>query len=80
LALFFDEADALFGKSTEVKDAHDRFASIEISYCASAWSASRVSRCSPPTGARTWTRRSRGRYAAAALGPVSYPQLQRACR
>ena len=30
--LFFDEADALFGKRTEVKDAHDRFANIEIDY------------------------------------------------
>ena len=30
--LFFDECDALFGKRTEVKDAHDRFANIEISY------------------------------------------------
>ncbi|MGZ5157678.1 MAG: ATP-binding protein [Caldimonas sp.] len=30
--LFFDEADALFGKRTEVRDAHDRFANIEISY------------------------------------------------
>jgi AAA+ superfamily predicted ATPase len=30
--LFFDEADALFGKRAEVKDAHDRFANIEISY------------------------------------------------
>ena len=30
--LFFDEADALFGKRTEVKDARDRFANIEISY------------------------------------------------
>jgi hypothetical protein len=30
--LFFDEADALFGKRTSVKDAHDRFANIEISY------------------------------------------------
>lgn len=30
--LFFDEADALFGKRTEVKDAHDRFANIEISF------------------------------------------------
>ena len=32
VVLFFDEADALFGKRTEVKDAHDRFANIEISY------------------------------------------------
>lgn len=30
--LFFDEADALFGKRTEVKDSHDRFANIETSY------------------------------------------------
>lgn len=30
--LFFDEADALFGKRTEVKDAHDRFANQEVSY------------------------------------------------
>lgn len=30
--LFFDEADALFGKRSEVKDAHDRFANVEISY------------------------------------------------
>ena len=31
-ALFFDEADALFGKRSEVKDAHDRYANVEISY------------------------------------------------
>lgn len=30
--LFFDEADALFGKRSEVKDAHDRYANIEVSY------------------------------------------------
>lgn len=30
--LFFDEADALFGKRSEVKDSHDRFANIEIDY------------------------------------------------
>jgi|CXWL01.1.fsa_nt_gi hypothetical protein len=30
--LFFDEADALFGKRTEVKDAHDRYANLETSY------------------------------------------------
>ena len=30
--LFFDEADALFGSRTQVKDAHDRFANIEIDY------------------------------------------------
>ena len=30
--LFFDEADALFGKRTDVGDAHDRYANIEIAY------------------------------------------------
>jgi SpoVK/Ycf46/Vps4 family AAA+-type ATPase len=30
--LFFDEADALFGKRTDVSDAHDRYANIETSY------------------------------------------------
>lgn len=32
IVLFFDEADALFGQRTEVKDAHDRYANLEISY------------------------------------------------
>lgn len=30
--LFFDEADAVFGKRSEVRDSHDRYANIEISY------------------------------------------------
>ncbi|HWR26449.1 MAG TPA: AAA family ATPase [candidate division Zixibacteria bacterium] len=30
--LFFDEADALFGKRSEVSDSHDRYANIEINY------------------------------------------------
>jgi SpoVK/Ycf46/Vps4 family AAA+-type ATPase len=30
--LFFDEADALFGKRSEVKDAHDRYANVEVAY------------------------------------------------
>jgi hypothetical protein len=30
--LFFDEADAIFGKRIEVRDAHDRYANLEISY------------------------------------------------
>ncbi len=30
--LFFDEADALFGKRSEVKESHDRYANIEINY------------------------------------------------
>ncbi|MEZ4401270.1 MAG: ATP-binding protein [Kofleriaceae bacterium] len=32
LALLFDEADALFGKRTEIRDAHDRYANIETGY------------------------------------------------
>jgi SpoVK/Ycf46/Vps4 family AAA+-type ATPase len=32
LVLFFDEADALFGKRSEVTDAHDRYANIEVAY------------------------------------------------
>src|SRR5205085_1824285 len=30
--LFFDEADALFGTRTEVRDSHDRYANIEVNY------------------------------------------------
>jgi SpoVK/Ycf46/Vps4 family AAA+-type ATPase len=30
--LFFDEADSLFGKRSEVSDAHDRYANLEVSY------------------------------------------------
>jgi len=30
--VFFDEADALFGKRSEVKDAHDRYANVEVAY------------------------------------------------
>lgn len=30
--LFFDEADSIFGKRSEVKDAHDRYANIEVGY------------------------------------------------
>jgi hypothetical protein len=30
--LFFDEADALFGKRTQVNDAHDKYANQEVSY------------------------------------------------
>jgi ATP-dependent 26S proteasome regulatory subunit len=30
--LFFDEADSLFGKRSEVRDSHDRYANIEIAY------------------------------------------------
>ncbi|MEM9446425.1 MAG: ATP-binding protein [Verrucomicrobiota bacterium] len=32
MILFFDEADSLFGRRSEVRDSHDRFANVEISY------------------------------------------------
>jgi hypothetical protein len=32
VVLLFDEADALFGKRTEVRDSHDRYANVEVSY------------------------------------------------
>jgi hypothetical protein len=32
VVLFFDEADALFGKRSEVRDSHDRYANMEVSY------------------------------------------------
>ena len=32
VVLFFDEADAIFGKRTETKNSHDRYANIEVSY------------------------------------------------
>jgi hypothetical protein len=32
VALFFDEADALFGKRTQVRDSHDRYANITVDY------------------------------------------------
>ena len=32
MVLFFDEADAIFGKRSEVSDAHDRYANIEVAY------------------------------------------------
>jgi hypothetical protein len=32
IILFFDESDALFGRRTEVKDSHDRYANIEVNY------------------------------------------------
>ena len=34
--LLFDEADALFGRRSEVRDSHDRYANIEVSYPAAA--------------------------------------------
>jgi SpoVK/Ycf46/Vps4 family AAA+-type ATPase len=50
--LFFDEADALFGKRTEVRDSHDRYANIEVSYLLQRMEDYRASPSSPPTASR----------------------------
>ena len=48
--LLFDEADALFGKRSEVKDSHDRYANIEVSYLLAAdGGLPRAGRSSPRT-------------------------------
>jgi len=47
--LFFDEADALFGKRSEVKDSHDRYANIEVSYLLQRMEDYRAWRSLPPT-------------------------------
>lgn len=39
VVLLFDEADALFGKRTDVKDAHDRYANQEVAYLVSRLNA-----------------------------------------
>jgi SpoVK/Ycf46/Vps4 family AAA+-type ATPase len=41
--LFFDEADALLGKRSEVKDSHDRYADIEVNHSCSESRSTRVS-------------------------------------
>ena len=54
--LLFDEADALFGKRSEVRDSHDRYANIEISYLLQQHGGSTTaSRSWPRTCARTST-------------------------
>ena len=47
--LFFDEADAIFGKRTEVRDAHDRYANIEINYLLQKMRSMRALSFSPLT-------------------------------
>ncbi|HEY1984127.1 MAG TPA: ATP-binding protein [Terracidiphilus sp.] len=52
--LFFDEADALFGKRSDVKDSHDRYANMEISQLlerANAYSGLVIVACEDPAGA-----------------------------
>ena len=71
--LLFDEADALFGKRTQVSDAHDRYANIEIDYCSSGWSSSTASPSSPRTARGISTPRS---SAACASSSTSRPRIR----
>jgi SpoVK/Ycf46/Vps4 family AAA+-type ATPase len=52
--LFFDEADALFGKRSDVKDAHDRFANIEVSFLLQRIEQSHVIAILATNTAPTW--------------------------
>ena len=56
--LFFDEADALFGKRTEVKDSHDRYADIEVNYLLQRMEEYRGLAILATIASRPWIRRS----------------------
>ena len=66
--LFFDEADAIFGKRAEVRDAHDRYANIESAYLLQrrslgGWMPSSIfppqrPSCAASSGSVVWPRRS----------------------
>ena len=56
--LFFDEADALFGKRSEVKDATTATPTSRSATCCSGWRSTTASSSWRPTCARTSTRRS----------------------
>jgi SpoVK/Ycf46/Vps4 family AAA+-type ATPase len=58
--LVFDEADALFGKRTEIRDAHDRYANLEANYLLRRVETFTGSSCSRATGSRRWTMPSSG--------------------
>jgi SpoVK/Ycf46/Vps4 family AAA+-type ATPase len=60
--LFFDEADALFGKRSEVKDAHDRYANQEVNYLlqrAEAYQGVVILGCADPDAVAVLLRRVR---------------------
>ena len=61
--LFFDEADALFGKRSEVKDAHDRYANIEVALPAAAAGGARRRRHPRHQPAQQHRRRLRAAHA-----------------
>ena len=54
--LFFDEADALWGKRSEVKDSHDRYANLEIAFLLQKMDEYEGVAILATTFARTWTK------------------------
>jgi hypothetical protein len=60
--LLFDEADALFGKRSEVKDSHDATRILKSVTCSSRWRHIAVSRSSRRTRGAHWTRRFSGAF------------------
>ena len=40
--LFFDEADVLFSKRTEVKDSHDKYSNMEAAFLCKRWKSTTV--------------------------------------
>ncbi len=56
--LLFDEADAIFGKRSQVTTRTTGTPTWSRRTCSSAWSPSTASPCSPPICGPTWTRRS----------------------
>ena len=76
--LLFDEADALFGKRSEVKDSHDRYANIEVSYLLQRMEAYRgLAILTTNMQGRRWTRRSCAASASSSQFPFP-EQAQRA--
>ena len=65
VVLLLDEADALFGKRSEVKDAHDRYANLETSY--------RLSRLEVARAVPLGVRRNRQRFRRRSVDPRRDP-------
>lgn len=82
--LLFDEADALFGKRSEVKDSHDRHANIEVSYLLQhAWSRTPAWPFSPVISRKPSTRLFYADYGSPSCSPfltwLSAPRFGGAC-
>ena len=70
--LLFDEADALFGKRSEVKDGHDRYANLEVAYLLQRME---LPRARDPDDEPALERRPRLPAPAALRGPVRSQSL-----